>query len=169
MSVDTASMSPAVSSHEEARGDFSRAFKGTLAAVRRLRSREGHRPAGLSYAQYLLLAELAEHGELAAGELALAAELAPATVTQMLDHLARAGFVVRTRSERDRRVVVSRLADSGCALLEEHRERLGPRWEAALARFTAEELRAAGAVMAEVRAFFDGLAESRAPAERSDA
>jgi DNA-binding MarR family transcriptional regulator len=40
-----------------------------------------------------LLIELYERGELPAGELAAAARLTPATVTQMLEHLADCGHV----------------------------------------------------------------------------
>ncbi len=76
----------------------------------RLRGRDTHLGGSeLSHAQYELLLELDERGELAAGELAAAARLTPATVTQMLDHLAVCGHVERIRSETDRRVVVSRL------------------------------------------------------------
>src|SRR5579871_5350620 len=129
-----------------------------MAAVRRLRSRDTRRPgSALSHAQYSLLAELAEHGELAAGELAVEAALAPATVTQMLEALADAGLIVRTRSERDRRIVTARLADAGRALVEERRRLIEPRWQAALADFSPRELRAAAAVLERLRAFFESV------------
>jgi len=144
---------------EHARAELGRAFKGALAAVRRLRGRDAHRPGELSHAQYTLLAELAERGELPAGELAAAAELSPATVTQMLDHLAAAGLVVRTRSERDRRVVVSRLADAGRARVEERRCAVAPLWEAALDSFTPAQLLTAAAVIDRLRGVFETLDE----------
>jgi DNA-binding MarR family transcriptional regulator len=80
----------------ERRGEeLGRALKGALAAARRLRGRETQRAGEVAHAQYALLFELAERGELAAGELAAAAELAPATVTGMLDHLEQVGLVAR--------------------------------------------------------------------------
>ena len=144
---------------EQASLELGRAFKGTLAAVRRLRGRETHRPGELSHAQYSLLAELAERGEMAAGELAVAAALAPATVTQMLDHLAAAGLVVRTRSERDRRVVVTALAPDGRALVSARQRSIEPLWRAALEDFSGPELRTAAAVLERLREFFEGLDE----------
>ena len=79
-------------------------------SLSRLRGRDTHLGGSeLSHAQFELLIELYERGELPAGELAAAARLTPATVTQMLEHLADSGHVERVRSETDRRVVVSRL------------------------------------------------------------
>ena len=97
---------------EEAVARLGSAFKGALGAVRRLRGRDTHRPGELSFAQYHLLFALAEREELSAGELALAADLSPATVTQLLDSLATMGLVERTRSDRDRRVVTCTLTTS---------------------------------------------------------
>ena len=64
-----------------------------MAAVRRLRGRESQGQGELSYAQYSLLFGLAAEPELSTSRLAALAELSPATVTQMLDHLEQAGFV----------------------------------------------------------------------------
>ena len=144
---------------EAANAELVRAFKAAIVAVRRLLGRDTHRPGELSHAQYSLLAELAERGELPAGELALAAALAPASVTQMLDHLADAGLVVRTRSETDRRVVVSRLADAGRELVEERRRCIAPLWTGALDEFTPAQLRTAAAVLERVREVFEALDE----------
>ena len=79
----------------EALEQLGRSFKAAMAAVRRLRGRETHRPGELSFAQYSLLFGLGDGGQLSAGELALAADLSAATVTQMLDSLATAGLVER--------------------------------------------------------------------------
>jgi DNA-binding MarR family transcriptional regulator len=147
---------------EEASRELGRDLQGALAAARRLRGRETQRGGEVAHAQYALLFELAERGELAAGELAAAAELAPATVTGMLDHLAEAGLVVRTRSERDRRLVVSRLTDAGRARVAARRARLEPLWNAALVDFDARDLAAATAVLDRLRTFFETL-DDKAP------
>ena len=69
-------------------------------SLSRLRGRDTHLGGSeLSHAQFELLIELYERGELPAGELAGAARLTPATVTQMLEHLAGGGHVERARSE----------------------------------------------------------------------
>ncbi|HEY2216322.1 MAG TPA: MarR family transcriptional regulator, partial [Solirubrobacteraceae bacterium] len=107
-----ASMSPAMT-------DLGLAFRQVFRALSRLRGRDTHLVGSeLSHAQFELLIELDERGELPAGELAAAARLTPATVTQMLDHLAACGHVERVRSETDRRVVVSRLTAQGRAKIE---------------------------------------------------
>ena len=142
--------------------ELGKAFRRTFRSLSRLRGRDTHLGAGeLSHAQCELLFELEERGELSAGELALAAQLTPATVTQMLDHLAEGGHVERARLERDRRVVVSRLTPLGRCEIEAKRAKWQSRWEQALADVDADELRAATRVLARLQAIFeDGVAET---------
>ncbi len=141
--------------------ELGKAFRRTFRSLSRLRGRDTHLGAGqLSHAQCELLFELEERGELSAGELALAARLTPATVTQMLDHLAEGGHVERARLERDRRVVVSRLTPRGRQAIEAKRAKWQARWERALADVDADELRAATRVLSRLQAIFeDGVAE----------
>jgi DNA-binding MarR family transcriptional regulator len=137
---------------------FGRSFKAATAALRRLRGRETHRPGELSYAQYGLLFGLARGGALPAGELAIAADLSPASVTQMLDSLERAGLVQRVRSAQDKRVVLTSLTDRGCTVVEHRRKQIEPRWRAALEGVSDDELLTAAAVLDRVRELFDDLA-----------
>jgi DNA-binding MarR family transcriptional regulator len=147
---------------EAAAQQFSRAFKGALAALRRMRGREVRAaPGELSDAQYGVLFCLRDSEQLSAGEIAIAADLSPASVTEMLDGLAHAGLVERARSERDRRVVLSILTDRGRQLVEERHARFAPRFQAAVARFTPEELQTAAAVLESLRDMFDELADER--------
>jgi DNA-binding MarR family transcriptional regulator len=146
--------------------ELGRAFKRATAAVRRLRGRETRRPPGeLSDAQYSLLFGLCDQEELSSGELALAADLSPATATEMLDGLVAAGLVDRRRSQRDRRVVLISLTDRGAALIDERRARYEPLWQATLAEFSDEELAIASAVLERLRGMFDQLASSRSVGE----
>jgi DNA-binding MarR family transcriptional regulator len=131
------------------------AFKATMAAVRRLRGRETHTPGRLSNAQYGLLFSLAGGGKLSARELAQAADLAPATVAQMLEALEEAGLVERLRSEEDRRIVLTALTARGRIMVAEHRARVEPRWRAALAEFSDEQLLSATLVLERLARFFD--------------
>jgi DNA-binding MarR family transcriptional regulator len=135
--------------------EVSRAFKGMMGAFRRLRGRETHRPGELSYAQHSLLFGLSGGGALSARELAAAADLSPATVTEMLDGLAAAGLVQRVRSEHDKRVVLTSLTERGNQLIEERRSRWEPRWRAAVAEFTDQDLLTAAAVLDRLREFLD--------------
>jgi len=113
----------------------------------------------VSDAQMELLVELGERGPLSAGELALAAGLTPATVTQMLEHLAASGHVRRARSRADRRVVVSELTKQGERKVAAKRALWQERWEQALGDVDAEELRTATRVLQRLSDVFGDTPE----------
>jgi DNA-binding MarR family transcriptional regulator len=137
---------------------FGRAFKAADGALRRLRGRETHHPGELSYAQYGLLFGLCDGVPRSLRELALSADVSPATAAEMLDSLAGAGLVERIRSVEDKRVVLTSLTERGHALVDERRARYERRWRAALKQFSDQELLTAAAVLDRVRAMFDELA-----------
>jgi DNA-binding MarR family transcriptional regulator len=87
----------------------------------------------------------------------------------MLESMAAAGLVTRVRSERDRRVVLTSLTERGHALLEARHAQLLPRWEAALASFSDDELRTAAAVLDRLHAMFDGVQAIPEPRPRPGA
>jgi DNA-binding MarR family transcriptional regulator len=136
-----------------------RSFKAAMAAVRRLRGRETHRPGELSFAQYSLLFGLIDRQPLSARDLACAADLSAATVTQMLDSLAAAGLVQRVRSTGDKRVVLTSLTERGGELIATRRARLEPLWRGALAEFDDAELATAAAVLDRLCDAFYAFAE----------
>jgi MarR family transcriptional regulator, organic hydroperoxide resistance regulator len=145
------------------------AFRRVFRSFNRLRGRDTHLGAGeLSHAQFELLTELFERGELPAGELAAAARLTPATVTQMLDHLAEQGHVERVRSQTDRRVVVSRLTPRGRRAIEVKRDAWKSRWEQALAGLEIEELRAATRVLERLGAMVEDAPPGAACEQRPE-
>lgn len=152
-------MSVQTASRAEALEGLGHAFKAANAALRRLRGRETHRPGELSYAQFGLLFGLWDGSPRSLRELALLADVSPATAAEMLDSLAAAGLVERIRSAQDKRVVLTSLTDRGRALIDERRARYEPRWRAALKQFSKEELLTAAAVLEQVRTMFDKLAE----------
>jgi DNA-binding MarR family transcriptional regulator len=137
---------------------FGLSFKSAMAAVRRLRGRDTHRPDEVSYAQCSLLFGLAEGGEVSASELAGFAGVAPATASQMLDILVAGGFVERTRSELDRRLVMVSLTERGSELVASRRARFEDLWAQALAQFSESELATATAVLDRARVVFDEIA-----------
>lgn len=148
-----------VADREAAMASFSTAFKGAMAAVRRLRGRETHRPGELSYAQYGLLFGLSERGTLPASELAAVADLAPGTASQMLDALAAHGLIERMRSERDRRIVLVSLTERGSEIVAGRRARYEPLWRVAFADFSDEELRTAAAVLQRAGGLFERMVD----------
>jgi DNA-binding MarR family transcriptional regulator len=139
------------------------AFKRAMVAVRRLRGRETHRPEQISYSQYALLFSLAGMCERSARDLAEHAELSPATVTQMLDHLEAQGLVTRIRSKDDRRVVLTSLTEHGEQLVAERHAQMEPRWRDALSEFDDTELAAAARVLDRLADYFDALLKDDAP------
>ena len=153
-------MSVAAVNRPQAIEDVARAFKGVMAAVRRLRGRETHRPGELSFAQYGLLFGLADGTPRSLRELALTADVSPGTAAEMLDGLAAAGLVDRVRSESDKRIVLTSLTDRGKALVNQRRATYEPHWQAALSSFSRDELISAAAVLNALREMFDGFADS---------
>jgi len=124
------------------------AFRHLYRAVTRMRGRDTHLAGTeLSHAQFELLIELDERGELSVGELALAARITPGSVTQMLDSLAESGHVARTRSETDRRVVRASLTELGSCRVAAKRAAWQERWEGALRGISTRDLKAATRVL----------------------
>lgn len=151
----------------DATEELGRAFKATIAAMRRLRGRERHHSGELSDAQYGLLFGLRERPETSLRELAYLADVSPATATEMLEGLEAAGLVRRARSTLDRRIVLTSLTERGQALVEHRRSRYEPRWRGALAEFSEAELHTAARVLDRLRMLFDEMAEERSEIKRS--
>lgn len=139
--------------------NLGKSFRQVFRILRRLRGRDTHLAGtDVSHAQFELLTELYERGPLPAGELAAAAQISPATVTQMLDHLALSGHVERTRSDADRRIVVTRLTALGRRKVQDKRALWQTRWQQALSDLSAEELRTAAHVLDRLGSMFDQTA-----------
>jgi DNA-binding MarR family transcriptional regulator len=145
---------------DTAAGRLGLAFKRAMVAVRKLRGRESQRLDQISYAQYSLLFGLAGMCQTSARELAEHADLSPATVAQMLDHLEASGLVQRTRSEQDRRVVLTSLTERGAEVIAERYAQMEPRWRAMLSEFSEDELDTAARVLGRLGDYFDDLLQS---------
>jgi DNA-binding MarR family transcriptional regulator len=133
------------------------ATAGLFVSQRRLRGRDARIVGGVSFAHYPLLKALQRAGEMSAGQLASEVALTPATVTQMLEALASAGIVERQRSERDRRVVTSRMTEEGRRRLERKDAELVEKWRDTLADLDDADLEQATRVVARIAAYLDAL------------
>jgi DNA-binding MarR family transcriptional regulator len=134
------------------------AFVELMGAERRLRARDQKCKTGeLTQGQIRALFTIDIKGEATAGELAKSAELSPASVSTMLDHLERDGIIERHRSETDRRVVVVTLTESGRALVTEKRDRFRARGREALAGLSDTDLTVGAEVMRRLAHMLDGL------------
>ncbi|HET6870053.1 MAG TPA: MarR family transcriptional regulator [Solirubrobacteraceae bacterium] len=145
----------------DAAEQVARSFKRAMAAVRRMRGRETNRPGELTDAQYSLLFGLRYESQMSVRDLAEAADLSPASVTEMLEGLAGAGLVERRRSDRDRRVVLTSLTESGRGLVEARRAQFEPRFRAAMEPFSEDELVVAAKVLERLRDLFQDIGDER--------
>ena len=157
---DTTELRPAL---EDLRSALSQMF----GAERRLRGRE-HAPGELTHAHIRSLHALGAQGEMTAGQLAKSADLNPASVTAMLDHLQDAGIVSRTRSTTDRRVCLVSLTPDGRELLERKAAKWRALWQERLESYSDADLEVTGQIVRDLAALFDGISaeKDRAAAQR---
>jgi DNA-binding MarR family transcriptional regulator len=127
------------------------------AAERRLRSRDHSQPGELTHAQIRSIAALGREREMTVGELARSAELKPATVTVLLDHLEAAGIVQRHRSTEDRRVCNVALTPKGWEVLERKLAAWQALWEEQLEGVSDRDLEAAMRVIRRVTELYDSV------------
>ncbi|MBQ6236060.1 MAG: MarR family transcriptional regulator [Clostridia bacterium] len=80
------------------------------------------RPLGLTYTQYLVFLVLWEKDGIPVGELCERLMLDNGTVSPLLKKLEQAGYLERTRSAADDRVVVITLTEAGRALQEQAKD-----------------------------------------------
>ena len=134
-------------------------LRGALAAMsgaeRRLRGRDHNRRGGLTLAQIRALAALGREREMTAGQLARSADLNPATVTAMLDHLEESGIVQRHRSTEDRRVCNVSLTQDGWELLAQKLAGWQSLWEQKLADVSERDLQIAARVLRQVTDLYE--------------
>lgn len=128
-----------------------------LGAHRRLRSRDSRVIGGIGFAHYKLLGELRREGALTASHLAQAADLAPATASEMIDTLVTAGFVERHRDPDDRRIVRVSLTPRGRREFDAKRARLAKAWERELSDLERAALVGATVVLERLAQYFDRL------------
>jgi DNA-binding MarR family transcriptional regulator len=131
------------------------ALAGMSGAERRLRGRDHSRPGELTFAQIRALAALGREREMTAGQLARSADLNPASVTAMLDHLEESGIVQRHRSTEDRRVCNVSLTQDGWGLLQRKLDGWQSLWEQKLAGVSERDLRTAARVVQQVTGLYE--------------
>ena len=133
------------------------ALQEMLGAHRRLRSRDSRLTGAVGFAHYRLLSELRHEEALTASHLAQAADLAPATVTEMIDTLLAAGLVERQRGTDDKRLVQISLTPLGRREYDTTRTRFAKAWEQELSDLDPTALEGATVVLQRLGQFFDGL------------
>ncbi|MBQ7505849.1 MAG: MarR family transcriptional regulator [Lachnospiraceae bacterium] len=76
------------------------------------------KPLGLTYTQYVVLMVLWEKEEVNVGQLGGILHLDAGTLTPLLKHFEKEGYVTRERSKDDERVTIIKLTEKGDALKE---------------------------------------------------
>lgn len=116
-----------------------------LRAIRRLaRALDMHssrinRESGLTLPQLVVLTCVQDLGEVTSRAIASAADLSAPTVNGILDKLEAKGLIERYRSDRDRRVVHTRLTARGATLLEDAPPPLGDAFRRGLMKLSTIE------------------------------
>jgi DNA-binding MarR family transcriptional regulator len=128
-----------------------------MGAERRLRGRSPHRKGDLSATEVRALFQLDREAEVSAGCLARNADVSPASMTAMLDHLEQDGMVSRRRSETDRRQVIVSLTDEGRERLAHKRALWDTAWRTLTERHSDADLATAAAVMHDIAGLLDSL------------
>jgi DNA-binding MarR family transcriptional regulator len=92
-----------------------KAMARLLAAASRLLDEDLQRGANISLSEYAVLVHLSEAsaGHLRVSELADLSDLSDSRITRIVGDLARDGFVVKSRSQRDGRGIDVRITDAG--------------------------------------------------------
>jgi DNA-binding MarR family transcriptional regulator len=108
---------------QEATGSSWQALEDVFARFHRvLHSHFVNSTLGLTASQVFILRYLASCPQAKASDIAKAAGLSPGAVTQVCDELVRMGYVERSRSTDDRRVVHVRITQPGREKLDEIRK-----------------------------------------------
>lgn len=98
------------------------------------------RDAGFTFPQLSVIHVLRRGGRATVHEISAALSLKDSTVSGILDRLERRGFITRTRSEKDRRVVYVELTGKFTALHDDLCARVSEYMDAILSRASEEEL-----------------------------
>ena len=77
------------------------------------------KPFGITYTQYIVLLALWESGSATVGDLCRRLYLDNGTITPLLKKLEEAGFIVRSRSKQDERVVTITVTERGWDLRQQ--------------------------------------------------
>lgn len=83
------------------------------------------------------------------------------TLTISVNGLVKKGYVNRTRSEEDRRVVLVSLTDKGCKAFEKHRDFHQEMIDAVIRGLSEEELLVLGKALSNLNHFFRAVSDSR--------
>jgi MarR family transcriptional regulator, organic hydroperoxide resistance regulator len=126
-----------------------------LAADARLRGRATRVPGALSLTHARALRVLAEQGPLSIGQLAAGTETTEAATTQLVNGLAAAGYVTRTRPPDNKRTTVVALTDEGRARHDQHKHLVAETLDAALTQYDAPALNSAAEILDCLRPIYD--------------
>lgn len=106
-------------STQELRDEVIRTIRRIIRAID-LQSKRLVKNYGLTGPQLLIIKKLQSWGGMTVSELAREINVSQSTVTSILDRLERYGYVLRSRSETDRRRVIVNISERGKAVLAEN-------------------------------------------------
>lgn len=105
------------------------------------------KPAGLTLAQYVALAELDRQPGITGAALARASLVTPQAMIVVLRSLEEQGLIVRSPHPRHTNVLEVHITDAGCKMLDAARHRVEPVERRVTDAFSPEELQSLGALL----------------------
>ncbi len=142
---------------------------GILIALRQimraidLKSRSLLQEFGLTGPQLVCLNTIAQHQPISTGGLAKAVHLAHPTVTGIVNRLEQRGWIVRTRSDADRRNIELRLTESGKTVVERAPPPLPKKFESELSKLELWERTQILATLQRIACMLDATEIDLAP------
>jgi|tagenome__1003787_1003787.scaffolds.fasta_scaffold20677962_1 DNA-binding MarR family transcriptional regulator len=136
----TSSKSGAARTRDELAAEMTRAFREYQRSVDAL-DELASRLIGVNRTDARVLDLLEQHGRLSAGDIAAGAALSSGAVTGVVDRLERAGYARRVADEEDRRRVLVEPTEKMIEAARDIYHGLGPKGEAAMKRYSADDLR----------------------------
>lgn len=144
-------------------------YHDVLVALRRiiravdLQSRQVFKASGLTTPQVLILQTIRDLGEVTTSRISHEISLSQATVTTIMDRLEQHGLVERYRSERDRRIVHTKLTKTGRGALRKVPPLLNAQFLSAFAELDRDRQAAMVQTLQEVAGLLGGGMLDAAP------
>lgn len=133
-----------------------------------IQSRALVKASGLTAAQLVLMKGIVELGEVTSTALSAYADISPATVVTVLDNLEDRGLIERYRSGSDRRIVHTRLTETGRAAVANAPEPLGEAFARRFGAVSAEQRSDLCAALTQLADMLSGNVAAVAPTEQSE-
>ncbi len=99
-----------------------------------------HLEQGLNYSQAVIIKNLKQNGAQKVSDLAEKLSMTPGAITGIADKLISSGYIIRNRSEEDRRVVFLELSPKGEEIIQSLRKQMGDLFKQLFSGISEEDI-----------------------------